>query len=152
MWTSWSGCLATCGFAQSTRQRTCTGGVAGSTGCIGDSFESRSCSLPACIISCEFQFLFKLDTAFLGESEIFQHQICCINGRRIEITQFLYFLAWAQWSLWSSCSVTCGVGSQSRSRACNNGFAGDAGCPGLASEQRTCNAGSCGGEHKTFYK
>ena len=60
LWTTWSSCLATCGFAQSTRQRTCTGGVAGSTGCLGDSFESRSCSLPACIVSCEYDRIFKI--------------------------------------------------------------------------------------------
>lgn len=46
---------------------------------------------------------------------------------------------WGSWSQWSSCSVTCGGGSQDRTRVCsipNN-------CSGTDTETQTCNPQAC---------
>ncbi|ELU09349.1 hypothetical protein CAPTEDRAFT_49367, partial [Capitella teleta] len=52
---------------------------------------------------------------------------------------------WTAWSVWSSCSVTCGSGSAYRSRSCTNPAPSGKGkkCPGENGEYRQCNAGAC---------
>lgn len=54
----------------------------------------------------------------------------------------------SEWSEWTSCSVSCGGGSRSRRRACNNPVPqhGGAACEptlGLAVEVRSCNSQAC---------
>lgn len=57
--------------------------------------------------------------------------------------------AWSSWSSWSSCSVSCGGGTQtrSRSRSCTNPApaCGGADCSGPATEteSQSCNTQSC---------
>lgn len=46
---------------------------------------------------------------------------------------------WAEWNDWSSCSVTCGSGTQGRERSCNTGT----GCYGESAESRSCDLGTC---------
>ena len=52
---------------------------------------------------------------------------------------------WEEWSGWSSCGVTCGVGTQVREReqipAENGGFE----CEGDSQETRDCNTEGCPG-------
>jgi len=49
---------------------------------------------------------------------------------------------WNQWVPWSACSKTCALGNQYRLRTCIGG-AGVGSCPGLAQENRACNAQIC---------
>ena len=46
----------------------------------------------------------------------------------------VYTGTWSAWTQWSSCSVTCGSGSQTRTRTCQGGN-----CAGRSSETRVCN-------------
>ncbi|CAH1254988.1 VWDE [Branchiostoma lanceolatum] len=52
---------------------------------------------------------------------------------------------WSVWSPWSACSVTCGVGEETRDRTCTNPApAGGAECDGPAQEAQACDTGvSC---------
>ncbi|XP_060584468.1 uncharacterized protein LOC132740563 isoform X2 [Ruditapes philippinarum] len=52
---------------------------------------------------------------------------------------------WSPWQPWSACSATCGTGSQSRTRDCNNPAPQNGGnfCFGLRNESSTCNAKDC---------
>jgi len=52
---------------------------------------------------------------------------------------------WSSWSAWDSCSVSCGGGTQSRTRTCNNPTPqyGGANCSGSSSESQACNTHSC---------
>ncbi|XP_053376701.1 SCO-spondin-like [Mercenaria mercenaria] len=52
---------------------------------------------------------------------------------------------WSDWSNWFGCTVTCGVGSNVRYRACNNPVPENHGkpCPGDFSENITCNSFVC---------
>ena len=53
------------------------------------------------------------------------------------------FLGWSSWGEFSSCSVTCGVGTRNRTRTCMNGSAGDPGCFGLMQDISQCSNGVC---------
>ena len=46
--------------------------------------------------------------------------------------------SWAFWSPWTPCSSSCGRGSRTRTRTCDNGEAGDAGCQGESFEFDMC--------------
>ena len=48
---------------------------------------------------------------------------------------------WEPWTPWSLCSETCGLGTRSRSRICNNGMRGDIGCIGHSEEEASCSNG-----------
>lgn len=52
---------------------------------------------------------------------------------------------WTDWTPWSSCSVSCGGGTQKRDRSCTNPAPanGGAACSGIASETRDCNTQAC---------
>ena len=52
------------------------------------------------------------------------------------------------WSSWTACSKTCGTGSQSRSRPCNNPtpIGGGQNCTGDSSQAKSCKIKSCPGE------
>ncbi|XP_035668860.1 uncharacterized protein LOC118410979 [Branchiostoma floridae] len=53
---------------------------------------------------------------------------------------------WSDWGAWSDCSVTCGVGTQTRDRTCTNPAPanGGADCVGPAEDTQACDTGvSC---------
>ncbi|XP_057313086.1 SCO-spondin-like isoform X2 [Hydractinia symbiolongicarpus] len=52
---------------------------------------------------------------------------------------------WSEWSSYTSCSSTCGVGTQSRTRSCNNPAPSNGGteCSGSAIERPSCFSSPC---------
>ena len=52
---------------------------------------------------------------------------------------------WSEWSSWSTCSYTCGGGTQKRVRLCSEPFAANGGleCSGQPEEFRPCNEQLC---------
>lgn len=65
---------------------------------------------------------------------------------------YIFFLlvdgGWSSWGTWNGCSVTCGGGSQTRTRTCNNPppSGGGENCRGSSSELQSCNTQGCSGE------
>ena len=51
--------------------------------------------------------------------------------------------SWERWSDWGHCSKTCGGGSHSRLRYCNQAQHGGKDCEGRDEESRPCNTGGC---------
>lgn len=54
---------------------------------------------------------------------------------------------WGMWSIFTPCTATCGGGTKSRVRICNNPTPehGGVDCVGKASETQTCNDNKCPG-------
>ena len=63
--------------------------------------------------------------------------------------QFIFTIivdgAWTTWTSWGTCTVTCGGGSQDRTRSCTNPSPqyGGANCPSVGWQQQACNTQSC---------
>ena len=56
---------------------------------------------------------------------------------------------WGSWSSYGSCSKTCGGGTQTKTRSCNNPIPqyGGITCNGSSSSDRRCNTNPCPGEY-----
>ena len=52
---------------------------------------------------------------------------------------------WNDWESWSSCSLSCGNGSQSRNRTCIGPYYGGMMCNGSDTEIQECNTHHCPG-------
>ncbi|KAK3083453.1 hypothetical protein FSP39_022988 [Pinctada imbricata] len=106
-WGSWGSCSLTCGGGTSTRNRACDNPPPqhGGASCSGGASSTKSCNTAS----------------------------CPIDGK------------WSSWGSWNSCSKTCGSGSQSRTRACNNPAPrhGGASCSGSTSSIQNCNTNHC---------
>ncbi len=57
---------------------------------------------------------------------------------------------WGLWSGFSACTSSCGGGTQTRTRLCDDPEPSNGGrdCPGLSSESNTCNTQECPGKFK----
>lgn len=62
---------------------------------------------------------------------------------------------WSVWSAWSTCTVSCGGGTQTRSRSCSEPVPvnGGAECVGHDTESQPCSSQDCPGEkdYRGFY-
>ncbi|XP_019643716.1 PREDICTED: coadhesin-like [Branchiostoma belcheri] len=145
IWGAWSSCSVTCGVGTETRDRTCTNPAPenGGAECDGAAQETRSCdtglSCPgnSNYIPCSFALCMgTISRVYIPPTKQAQLQLICLH---------VVDGGWSSWGGWSSCSVTCGSGSQSRHRTCTNPAPayGGANCAGSAQETRQCNAGSC---------
>ncbi|XP_068081375.1 hemicentin-1 isoform X2 [Anabrus simplex] len=164
-WSEWSDCSTTCGPGEQIRIRECgdseMGGVDPSD-CQGDAEEWRHCHMAECQIhggwsewsdwtscsescgrgtrrryrKCDNPTPMYGGQPCLGsdaQQEYCLQRPCPING------------GWSEWSVWSTCSVTCDNGVQHRTRQCNNpppAFGGN-NCSGLELEVINCNTHKC---------
>ncbi|XP_068999585.1 adhesion G protein-coupled receptor B1 isoform X9 [Embiotoca jacksoni] len=162
-WSPWSLCSSTCGRGYRSRTRTCTPPQFGGDPCEGPEKQTKFCNIAVCPVDgvwnewsswstcsascsngtmqrtrecngpsyggseCRGEWLETVD-CFLGE--------CPVDGK------------WQPWSLWSSCSKTCGGGSQQRNRICYGPFFGGQPCPGEREEVRHCNEKRCPEPHE----
>lgn len=104
---SYGACSKTCGGGTQTRSRTCTNPAPqwGGDNCPGSSTSSQACNTHS----------------------------CPIDG------------GWASWGSYGSCTVTCGGGTQQRSRTCTNPAPqyGGANCPSSSTSSQSCNTHNC---------
>ena len=66
-------------------------------------------------------------------------------GWAVDISATVVHGGWSDWGSWGGCSKTCGSGTQTRTRRCDNPEPGPGGdpCSGSSTESRTCNTASC---------
>ncbi|KAK6187217.1 hypothetical protein SNE40_005292 [Patella caerulea] len=106
-WSDYDDCSATCGPGTKTRSRQCDNPPPSNGGdvCAGDNTETTECNLA----------------------------MCPVNG------------GWGEWLDYGDCSATCGTGSKTRSRQCNNPPPSNDGefCEGDDTETAECNLPLC---------
>ena len=98
-WSAWATCSKSCGSGTRTRTRNCNDPAPanGGASCAGDNSESQNCNTQACP----------------GKTFIW----AATFGSYSLIHPFDYFLVpgnWGSWNAYSTCSVTCGDGTQTR--------------------------------------
>ncbi|RDD36819.1 SCO-spondin, partial [Trichoplax sp. H2] len=73
------------------------------------------------------------------------HTCTCVNGKFSCSAQCQTNGGWSDWSKWSSCSVTCGSGINTRVRSCTNPAPAANGndCIGNAIETKSCSLDAC---------
>ena len=61
---------------------------------------------------------------------------------------------WGPWGAYDTCTKTCGRGTQTKYRECNNPAPAHGGdqCEGSLGETRTCNEDACHGEYIASFK
>ncbi|XP_035663694.1 coadhesin-like [Branchiostoma floridae] len=162
-WGPWTGCDVTCGAGSQTRTRLCDNPAPSNGGlfCSGAAQDFQSCTRAlcpvdgnwspwsfwsSCDVTCASGVQFRNRSCdnpppiggganCSGVSDDFQvcntSQLCPVHGN------------WSQWSPWSACNVTCGLGSQSRNRSCDSPPPqhGGANCGGSPAEVQSCDSG-----------
>nr|XP_039268100.1 A disintegrin and metalloproteinase with thrombospondin motifs adt-1-like [Styela clava] len=148
-WSVWTKCSETCGNGIRTRSRSCEGG----TKCIGKSQESEDCKVKECPVFGKWsQWTVCSNTCGGGQQsrsrdclhtnnpedcvgEASQSQNC--NEQRCPGV-------WMPWTEWSECDVTCGEGTETKTRNCEGGEIGKPNCDsGEAEETRRCVLDAC---------
>ncbi|XP_078333125.1 SCO-spondin-like isoform X2 [Crassostrea virginica] len=163
-WGSWSMCSVSCGVGTETRRRNCSIATAsnGNSSCPGNSGESRSCDAGSCIVDGGWSSWLAWAPCFAscGDSLRTRARTCtnpapvqggddCVgsayDSQSCNVAPCPVNSVWSAWSVWGSCSVSCGAGVETRSRTCSNQTVtgGSHACPGNATETRACNPGAC---------
>ena len=160
----WGVCSETCGGGSQSRTRECNNPApsGGGAGCVREASETQACNENACHVNggwsnpgewsaCSAacgggtQSRSKICnnpapanggadcSGEASETQACNENACPVNG------------GWSALGEWSACSVTCGGGTLSRSKICNNPAPanGGADCSGEASETQACNAQAC---------
>ena len=130
-WTSWSSCSVTCGDSQKTRRRFCDNPPpsGGGSNCSGNSSQQQTCDTKDCP----------------GKMKVIM-SLCIL----LRFYPYLFSVdgQWGPFSRWSTCSQTCGGGTRTKQRVCNNPPPSNDGadCVGRGTRQRRCNMNACPGE------
>ena len=160
-WSAWSTCSQSCNGGIQTRSRQLLTG-ASNGGVCWPLLEEQKCNTAACVpVDCQYTawsawsacsqacggglqsstraVVKNAEFGGFCSSELARQQAC--NTQTCEVANCVV----SAWSQWSQCSVTCGVGFQTRSRqilSAGSGI-GSLQCPTDLSEKQTCNMQAC---------
>ncbi|XP_076472746.1 uncharacterized protein LOC143302101 isoform X13 [Babylonia areolata] len=122
-WGTYGPCSVTCGTGSKSRTRQCDNPAPVGSGenCTGSASDTADCTMAACEVYPENG----VDATAV---------IASIDGN------------WGSWGTYGPCSVTCGTGSKSRTRQCDNPAPVGSGenCTGSASDTADCTMAACG--------
>nr|XP_040563549.1 SCO-spondin-like isoform X6 [Lepeophtheirus salmonis] len=162
-WSFWSSCSSSCGDGIRNRQRSCDS-LAFGQACDGELFETNNCNDRPCGVDGQWGHwnTWGLCSVTCGigarmrerkcDSPAPQHGGNHCNGAHWENgvcekepCSIVVNGSWGFWGTWSSCSRTCGNGTQTRSRDCNNPqpSGGGSSCQGRDVETHTCLQSYC---------
>ncbi|XP_045184120.2 SCO-spondin-like isoform X1 [Mercenaria mercenaria] len=162
-WSPWTPCDVTCENGTQTRTRTCTDPAPahGGLDCIGSSTDTKPCLKQLCPVHGGWTKWSNWDACSVtcGVGIEKRHRNCSNpvpdrNGHqcfgdtldaRICLPGLCANGGWSDWGQWSTCSVTCGYGMQSRSRTCTNPRPSPQGkyCDGDPLENVLCRKDGC---------
>jgi len=165
-WGSWSysSCSKTCGGGTQIRTRNCDSPspAFGGSDCSGNSKEDQECNVQRCPVNGEWGSWsgYSSCSKTCGRGTQTRTRYCDnprpSNGgsdcsgrsredRECNVQRCPVDGRWGSWSGYSSCSKTCGRGTQTRTRYCNNPKPSNGGfdCSGRSKENRECNAQRC---------
>ncbi|XP_070960618.1 SCO-spondin [Oncorhynchus clarkii lewisi] len=142
-WSNWAPCSTSCGRGQRTRFRSLIPEREGAV-CQFEEVQHKSCDPGPCPPLCvhDNQELTVGDTWLQGECK---QCTCTPEGDYCQDIDCRVDGGWTPWSVWSDCPVTCGRGTQIRSRACinppprNNGTD----CSGPERDAQGCHTPPC---------
>ncbi|KAM9651443.1 SCO-spondin-like [Trichechus inunguis] len=143
-WSAWSPCSRSCGpGGQQSRFRSSTSG-SWSPKCREEQSQSQTCLQPPCPPLC----VQGTHIRTLGDSWLqgaCEQCSCTPEGVMCEDTSCAGPEAWTPWSSWSSCPVSCGGGSQVRTRVCTTLASLPRGqpCSGPDSQTQPCGQQPC---------
>ncbi|XP_060585916.1 A disintegrin and metalloproteinase with thrombospondin motifs adt-1-like isoform X4 [Ruditapes philippinarum] len=161
-WSSWRPCNATCGNGTHLRTRTCTNSVPTINDCVGQSLQIGECTNDKCTDAGQWAQWSSWTSCDVtcGKGTHLRTRICTNLGQEndeINCTGNNSQTAecskgscpvdgkWAFWSSWTSCDVSCGTGTQLRTRRCSNPMPENKGkdCAGETLESRQCSNVNC---------
>ncbi|WAR18815.1 HMCN1-like protein [Mya arenaria] len=164
LWSVWDGCSATCGDGIQSRSRSCTNPEPqyGGLDCVGDSTEFQPCNDGPCPVEGGYTVWSSWDACSMtcGDGTQSRSRTCtspepqhggldCIGDSSESLScndgPCPIDGSYTLWSIWDVCSVTCGDGTQSRSRTCTNPEPqyGGLDCVGDFTESQLCNDRPC---------
>uniref|UniRef100_A0A3B3XWQ1 Spondin-like TSP1 domain-containing protein n=1 Tax=Poecilia mexicana TaxID=48701 RepID=A0A3B3XWQ1_9TELE len=161
LWSHWSRCSSDCDSGVQMRKRLCSspmpqhGGSNCSGSCEGGVLQCRS--VPGCHVDGGWGQWGAWSECSVpcGGGVTFRRRLCdnpapqaggrgCLGTaeQKKDCNMQMYSVGpWLLWSQWSSCSVSCGGGQQSRSRTCTSPP-----CHGVSRQSKMCNTQVCLGE------
>uniref|UniRef100_A0A7M5X072 C-type lectin domain-containing protein n=1 Tax=Clytia hemisphaerica TaxID=252671 RepID=A0A7M5X072_9CNID len=163
-WGTWGACTATCGTGSQERSRTCTNPTPAHGGdpCAGDTSESQDCNTNPCPVNGGWTAwgTWGACTATCGTGSQERSRTCtnptpahggdpCAGDtsepQDCNTNPCPIHGVWTSWGSWETCSLTCGTGSQNRTRTCTDPAPQHGGdnCAGDASEPQDCNTNPC---------
>ncbi|XP_057298019.1 SCO-spondin-like isoform X2 [Hydractinia symbiolongicarpus] len=165
-WSTYSTCSKTCGLGTALRKRGCTAPVPqhGGDNCVGDAEEIKQCKLKECPVNGYYSpwSLFSACSETCGDGRKTRSRTCtnpapqhggkdCARIGAAKETVHCKVIecpvdgGFTQWSEFSSCSQSCGIGSQERKRTCTNPPPQHNGqnCVGDTVEERQCKIKEC---------
>ncbi|TRY86371.1 hypothetical protein DNTS_012145 [Danionella cerebrum] len=162
-WTPWSLCSSTCGRGYRERNRSCKPPQFGGDPCDGPEKQTKFCNIAVCPVDGVWNEWSSWGSCSSTCSNGTMHRKRECNGPSYGGSECLgvfqesrdCFLRecpvdgqWQLWSSWSSCTKTCGGGSQQRQRLCYGPLFGGEPCPGDREEVRSCNEKRCPEPHE----
>ncbi|XP_064626790.1 A disintegrin and metalloproteinase with thrombospondin motifs adt-1-like isoform X3 [Lineus longissimus] len=157
-WQNWGPCNATCGTGYMTRTRGWNEAKYNGKACEGESIEAAKCNEDPCPVDGywkQWGDWQQCDKTCGGgkqsrtrkcKPEMYGGKPCqgsATEERNCAEDPCPVDGYWKPWTDWTDCSVSCGGGTQNRSRECVPGKYGGSNCSGEWSETRVCGEKPC---------
>ncbi|XP_078485768.1 uncharacterized protein LOC100177897 [Ciona intestinalis] len=160
-WTDFNSCSVSCGGGTQSRSRSvAVFAFCGGNSCPGEPTDTRVCNTHCCPVNCQWSSWNSFNscsvscgggnqtrsrsvaiTAFCGGNSCLGNNT---DGRECNTQCCPVNCQWSSWTGFDSCSVSCGVGNQSRSRSVAiSAFCGGSSCTGNPTDTRVCNTECC---------
>ncbi|KAH3791376.1 hypothetical protein DPMN_144860, partial [Dreissena polymorpha] len=164
IWLPWEQCSVTCGLGRRTRRRLCNNPwpQLGGAPCEGEDLQTEVCDSGHCAVAGDWGGWSQWQpcSSTCGDGIQARSRTCNSpspsNGGRFcrgsdtesqtcKVAECAVDGQWGNWGYWAPCSLSCGGGSRSRQRLCNNPrpeYGGQT-CTGSGNDTMACNSEPC---------